>query len=274
LHLSAIPYGYVPSDNEAQTERDLVRKVLEALNHTFEVQAGLRTSAGVQFPDYVFYRDLESVNANKGKTLTAELLEAGGLAVGDAKYWDRPLDLSLKRKDADPLTNANPSYQISFYIQQSGVEWGILTNGRLWRLYHRNSAHRLDRFYEVNLPDLVSGHDVHRFLYFFAFFRREAFTVQPLGLEAILRASADYARGVGDSLKDQVYEALRHAAQGLLDYAPNKLVPTDQTLKEIYDASLIVLYRLLFVLHTESRELLPITANESYREDYSLSGSV
>ncbi len=48
-----------------------------------------------------------------------------------AKYWDRPLDASLKGRD--PFTNKNPGFQIS-YMQHAGTELGILTNGRLWRL--------------------------------------------------------------------------------------------------------------------------------------------
>lgn len=42
-------------------------------------------------------------------------------------------------------------------MQHSGTERGVLTNGRLWRLYHRDTAHKLDRFYEVDLPDLVAS---------------------------------------------------------------------------------------------------------------------
>jgi hypothetical protein len=42
--------SYVPSDNEAQTERDLVRPVLELLGHTFEVQAPLETPDGTKRP--------------------------------------------------------------------------------------------------------------------------------------------------------------------------------------------------------------------------------
>jgi hypothetical protein len=49
--------AYRPSSNEAQTEQDLVRPVLKALGHTFEVQAPLATPGGTKVPDYVFYRD-------------------------------------------------------------------------------------------------------------------------------------------------------------------------------------------------------------------------
>ncbi len=183
--------SYVPSDNEAQTERDLVRPVLEVLGHTFEVQAPLETPDGTKRPDYVFYRDVTSLNANKDRTLNDELLRGSAFAVGDAKFWDRPLDASLKGRDKDAFTNKNPSFQIPFYMQHAGTEWGILTNGRLWRLYHKDTAHKLDRFYEVDLHALATGGDAERFLYFYAFFHRSAFEDHPLSVRAMLEESVD-----------------------------------------------------------------------------------
>lgn len=264
--------AYTPGDKEAQTEDDWIEPVLRLLGHTFEVQPSLQTPDGTKTPDYVFYRDQDQLLANKGKKLNETLLHSRAIAVGDAKYWDRPLDVSLKRAGGDPFTNKNPSYQIAFYMQHSGLDWGILTNGRLWRLYHKDTAHKLDRFYEVNLPELLQTANVQNFLYFYAFFRRQAFDEGTLSIEQIREASVDYARGVSNSLKAQVYEALRHVAQGLLDYRPNHLQPDPKTLKAIYDNSLIILYRLLFILYAEARELLPVQENAAYRESYSLDG--
>ncbi|HEY6542430.1 MAG TPA: DNA methyltransferase, partial [Ktedonobacteraceae bacterium] len=269
--LAAIFARYRPGDKEAQAEHDFIRPVLKALGHTFEVQASLATPDGTKQPDYIFYRDTEALNANKGKKLTDSLLQGGAFAVGDAKYWDCPLDTAIRNRGGDPFTNKNPSYQIAFYIQHSGLAWGILTNGRLWRLYHASTAHKLDHFYEVDLPALLVSAEAQDFLYFYAFFRRAAFAAHPLGVAEILRESIEYALGVSNSLKDQVYTALRHVAQGFLDFAPNRLLPDDPaTLKDIYNSSLIMLYRLLFVLYAEARDLLPIQSSDLYRERYSL----
>lgn len=268
--IRALYTGFTPSSIEAQTEDDLIKPVLAALGHTFEVQAALKSPDGTKKPDYVFYRDLAARDANKSKTLDDSLPVQGALAVGDAKFWDRPLDSALKAKGGDPFTNKHPSYQIAFYIQHTGLSWGILTNGRRWRLYHKDTAHKLDRFYEVDLPELLERNDPLAFLYFYAFFRRAAFDAFPLGLDALLQASAETARGISENLKQQVYTALRHLAQGFLDYAPNGLKPEPAALKTIYDHCLIVLYRLLFVLYAEARELLPLRESEPYRRAYSL----
>ena len=267
--LRTIYAAFTPSPNEAQTEDGLIKPVLAALGHAFEVQAALQTPDGTKKPDYVFYRDQAALVANKGKTLSESLLVPGAIAVGDAKAWERPLDVAIKTSK-DPFTNKNPSYQIDFYMRHSGLAWGILTNGRLWRLYHKDTSRQLNRFYEVDLPVLLERNDPEAFLYFSAFFHRSAFDTHPLGLDALLRASADYARSVSEGLKTQVYDALRHLAQGFLDYPANGLTPDAATLKQIYDHSLIVLYRLLFILYAEARELLPLRESAGYRDEYSL----
>ncbi|HEY3228447.1 MAG TPA: hypothetical protein VGJ87_04450 [Roseiflexaceae bacterium] len=82
------------------------------------------------------------------------------------------------------------------------MEWGILTNGRLWPLYHKDTAHKQDRFYEINLPALVERNDPEAFLYFYTFFHRTAFEPEPISLHALLSESAAYARGVGLFLVD------------------------------------------------------------------------
>lgn len=268
--IAVILNRFAPSENERQTEDNLVVPILKVLGHTFEVQAPLRTPEGAKTPDYVFYHNTDAIIAHKNKILTDALPDEGGIAVGDAKYWNRPLDNAIKRKSADPLSNKNPSYQIYYYMLHSGVKWGILTNGKQWRLYHADTAHKLDVFYEVDLEELITEGDVSRFLYFYAFFRREAFDDGPFSIAAILRESTDYARDVGNSLKDQVYEALRHIAQGFLDYPNNGLKSTLEDLKTIYDNSLIVLYRLIFILYAEARELLPLRESRQYRDTYSL----
>ena len=51
--IQAIYAAYTPSSNEAQTEDGLIKPVLLALGHTFEIQAALKTPDGTKKPDYV-----------------------------------------------------------------------------------------------------------------------------------------------------------------------------------------------------------------------------
>ncbi|HEU5381086.1 MAG TPA: N-6 DNA methylase [Ktedonobacteraceae bacterium] len=257
--------------NEAQTESDWIRPVLEALGHTFEVQAKLKmpgpTSA--QHPDYVFYASEEQRLASRGRELDDRAAQYGALAVGDAKQWDVPLD-QMRKGASDSFSNKNPSFQIFFYMLHSKLPWGILTNGRKWRLYHETTAYKLDVYYEIDLPDLLASDEIEQFLYFYAFFRRAAFTPDhPLSLDILLAASTASAQKIREDLRDQVYDALTYVAQGFFACSPNQLTPTPETCQRVYEHSLILLYRLLFILYAESRELLPVD-NNSYQRRYSL----
>jgi type I restriction-modification system DNA methylase subunit len=264
---------YTPNiNNEAQTEDDWIKPVLRAIGHTFEVQAWLKTPDGAKRPDYFFYRDNAALIVNKNKIVDADDLQHSAFAVGDAKSWDRPLDKAIRggSKGGDPFNDKTPSFQIFFYMLHSGLPWGILTNGRQWRLYHSRTAHKLEVFYEVDLPELLESNNVDAFLYFYTFFRRGAFDPGTRSLDHILTTSTEYAQGISDSLRQQVYDALRYVAQGFLDYTDNRLTPTPETNKLIYDNSLILLYRMLFILYAEARDLLPLQDNIRYRRVYSL----
>ncbi|MFH1085062.1 MAG: hypothetical protein V1772_04800, partial [Chloroflexota bacterium] len=293
--------GGLPSANEAVTEDVWIRPVLKVLGHHYTVAVALATPYGAKTPDYVLCpdeptrqrlqtlgrpaaeADLHGATGAAGAKAAADApgaadapAVAAALGVADAKRWDRPLDQRGAEPAPDALS-ASPSYQIDFYMRHGGVAWGLLTNGRLWRLYHRDSSHRND-YYEVDLPALLEAADAEQFKYFWLFFRREAFVPSvgaaaggPAGWLDLVRAeSASYAQGVSESLKTQVYHALRALAQGFLDYPANRLAPEPAALKDIYDNSLIVLYRLLFVLYAEARGLLPVEVNVAYRESYSL----
>ena len=48
-------------DNEAQTEADWLRPVLEGSGHRYNVQVSMQTPLGAKMPDYVFYPERQHV---------------------------------------------------------------------------------------------------------------------------------------------------------------------------------------------------------------------
>ena len=158
-------------DNEAQTEADWIRPVLEALGHRYNVQVALQTPLGTKVPDYVFCPD----------EATRQAAKRGGRPGRCRAPWPWPTPrrgtgrwIAAAGKAVSTL-HENPSLQIDYYIRHSGLAWGILTNGRLWRLYHKDTSKKLDVYYEVDLPALIEQGDAEAFMYFWLFFRREAF---------------------------------------------------------------------------------------------------
>ena len=257
--------------NEAQTEESFIRPLLKQLGHVFEVQPALHTAQGTKAPDYAFFSSAEVLNAAQPHLKTNQFFNTA-LAVGDAKKWSLNLD-HRAQGSGDPFTNQNPNYQIDFYIRNADKNWGILTNGRQWRLYHRQTSYRLDSFYEVDLAVLLSENgDLETFRYFYCLFRRDAFIPDSSGasfLDLVLGESQQYAIGVSDDLKNRIYDALRLLIGGFLDFPHNGFDRANPPLDEIHTNCLILLYRVLFILYAESRDLLPLD-NRNYAVQYSL----
>ncbi len=265
----------LPHYSEGALEKEWVRPILDILGHVYHVQPSLTGALGT--PDYAFFTDQPAKQAATPMWGTHAFWGAA-LAVGDAKRWDRPLDKRIVDGAPDAFTNANPCYQIDYYLRRTGCAWGMVSNGRRWRLYHRDSSFRLDVFYEVDLVQLIEQSrqgDLAAFRYFYLFFRAATFYPDAEGrcwLDEVLARSTAYAIRVGGELKERMYEALRLLAQGFLDYPvddPEQPLDPATDLPRIHDACLILLYRLLFLLYAESRGLLPLD-NPSYAGQYSL----
>lgn len=246
--------------DEAPLENQWIQPIFAILGHFYSVQVKIRyREVGYRKPDYVFTASQTEALAFSDTIYTAAQLQHG-LAVGDAKKWGTPLDQSGGKEAR------NPSQQIDEYLRYSEISWGILTDGRYWRLYERDSS-KNNVYYAVDLLDLVN-HPAEAFLYFYAFFCRAAFTES--WLHKTLQGSIDYAQRVTEQLEEQVYDALELIAQGFLAYRRNRLTATPDTLHTLYQQSLVLLYRLLFILYAESRDILPLQDNDAYKRQQSL----
>lgn len=257
----------LPQRPEASLEEEFIRPILDILGHLYEVQPPLPTSERVNHPDYAFFASSEeklfAVNHLGKKEFWTR-----AVAVGDAKSWERSLDKKLSG-GGDHFDSLNPSYQIDSYLRDSELKWGILTNGRYWRLYNRDTSYKLGVYYEIDLQKLIEKGSVDDFKYFYLFFRKEAFLPKGASfLDRTYQGSIDYAKEVGERLKENVYEALRLLCEGCLKYPENQL-GTDN-LEVIHDNALVFLYRLLFIFYAESLGLLPVERNHKYRELYSI----
>jgi len=251
--------------NEASLQNNFIDPVLEELGITFEIEETVERNA--RRPDYAFFADADA------RTAAFEHRDEGGdfyeeaIAVADAKRWGRKLDTRGEgERDFE-----NPSYQIHVYLQETPAQWAVLTNGRKWRLYYGPTSHRLDSYYEINLPTLLEQGGVEEFRYFYLFFRRDAFVEDSGGdcfLDDVYDESNTFAEALGEDLQDNIYDAIGVLAEGFLEYNDDL---GEDDLDLIHDSSLIYLYRLIFVLYAESegRELLP-TDNDIYSESYSL----
>ncbi|MEW5719912.1 MAG: restriction endonuclease, partial [Chloroflexota bacterium] len=261
----------LPNLNEAQTEQEFIRPILDLLGFAYVPQTAFKRAGKVQRPDYTLFADEKKKKDALKHVKREEAFYPRGLAILDAKYWARALSEQRKDDARDAFKNANPSFQMVNYLLGTGVDWGILTNGETWRLYYRLASSTATEFYEVNLVELLEQDDPERFKYFYLFFRRTAFERDPQGksfLERVREESTTYARVVGDKLKELVYaEVFPLLAGGFAAHRHARGIAseTEETRQEIFQATMALLYKLLFLFYAEARALLPID-HTGYRD--------
>lgn len=236
----------VESFNEDQLERHLIRPIFNRLGLAYETEEAVHS--GGRRPDYAFFKDDDDRRHAFSVRDQGEDFYRNAIAVGDAKRWGRPLDKRSGREEE----MSNPSFQIHLYLQQTPPDWGILTNGKKWRLYHAPSSYKFDSYYEIDLPTILEEGDLETFRYFYLFFRRLAFVEDSSGrsfLDRVHEGSNAFAQELGDDLRENIYEAIGVLAEGFLQHEDDL---TSDDLDLIHDASLTYLYRLIFVLYAES----------------------
>ena len=252
--------------NEASTEQELIRPLFELLGWVdYLPQQG--SDHNEDIPDHLLFGDAESKDRAFAKPSPNRYPDA--LVVAESKRFNRPLDARGK--------TSSPHGQILRYLATADINsdgrirWGILTNGRVWRLYDRRALPRASGYYEVDLETALHADDgFHALRTFRLLFGRPAFSpqhgAQTSFLEDAIAEGRRYEEQVANDLSgivfDEVYPALIRA---LADKSGAEL-------EHVRQAALIFLYRLLFLLYAEDRDLLPV--NDSRYDDYGLRKSV
>ncbi len=207
--------------------------------------------------------------------LTCVRCEADGRALSLYADWameDRTglclvLPYSAHIEGRDPQSGVIPkgrnyAQQLVRLLREHDLEWGVLTNGRHWRLYHRSELSPTETYLHVDLERIVASDDMQDYLVFHRFFSRSGFARQDgrQRLDLYKEQSDRATKMIEDHLSGHVEEIVRQLCQGLVEScrAAGEDVTVPETRTAIYKNALFLVYRLLFVLYAEARELLPL----------------
>lgn len=263
--------------NEAETEKELIFPLLGVIGWRHILpQANLSPGGRQDVPDGLMFADERAYQIAGAESHPWRRFQHG-LCVLESKRWDRPLD----REDRRPGEEGVPSTQMLRYLRrvddvtQGRLRWGILTNGRLWRLYWQGALSVSEDFLEIDLgkvlqlpncpDDLFDPKDItrdHAFRLFLLLFGQASFvpneggrTFHDVALQEGRRWEERVARNLSSVVFGSVFPGFA-AALGEYD-RPHVEAPDNVYLAEVREGALILLYRLLFVLYAEDRNLLP-----------------
>ncbi len=174
---------------------------------------------------------------------------------------------SLDTKKSDEVV---PSYQAVSALRQ--VHWVMLTNGRLWRLYSSRVSSSSTNYLEIDLEGIISATDP-RLLYFVSLFSAASLAPKPSGsdLDSIFEGGLRYAQEIKDELSSKVFEGqlFLNLVRGVVASSSSREY-REEELEKAKATALRLLYRVLFILYAESRNLLPVS-NPNY-SSFSLDG--
>ncbi|MCB1190884.1 MAG: N-6 DNA methylase [Leptospiraceae bacterium] len=281
--------GNLKSISEAQLESNFLQPIFKSLEHIYEVQTTKRSEdieEGTKRIDYAFFYSEEDKDIfHKNYSQRNSIKYSSCSTICETKSWGLlgGYDRIRKNDNSDPIWQLKKSYldPINPKEQKATVPFGILTDGKFWRIYSYRTE--TDKFFELNLEEVIQRKDFYGFKIFWFFFSKEAFKGKSY-LSSVEAGSKKLQSQVSEELRKQVYISLELIATGLFrvyksgkrEWDEFKKYPEMQAFIEtksideidvedekteqvvlniIYKESLVYLFRVLFLLYADHRNL-------------------
>jgi hypothetical protein len=302
LKWEGLPPGWRPKAgaSESDIENGFIRRVLEevlgysvAQNRTFQRPRAAAKSTSNSRPDLIVFSHradyegtLAALNLSEREERTVDGVAFCRMAdmIIDAKAFKKgvgadELPVDGGKRSASERTAAQDVLQVADYLADYQKKWGVLTNGRSWRLMvHGGGLDRHLRFDLVafleQLPSEPTADDERVFEFFWYLFGKPA--VSGKWLDVIESGAAANTRAVRSVLRQQAHNAVERIANGFWlcpDNGPEGLtvapaLPDQSQIDHLREVSLTLLYRLLFVLKAEAQGLLPMLTPDGSETNY------
>jgi hypothetical protein len=192
---------------------------------------------------------------------------------------DKPAPAGASGTGPLPGLRVSPHGLVQDYFNRTDHTWGVVTNGRRLRLLRDNVTFSRPAFVEFDLEGMLEGGVYADFVLLFLLLHRSRLAAPGVAPRAcwLERWREDAAaRGTRalDALRDGVEAAIRALGQGLLEHQANaelraRLLDGRLTGAGYYRQLLRLVYRLLFLLAAEERDLLfPPGTTQARRDIY------
>lgn len=228
--------------NESQLEDEFIKPILtNAFEYKYINQKVIIIHGEEMKPDYILF----SNDNTKNNYINNENIE-DILSVFEAKSWGLDLD-SKKIKES-------PHRQLVRYNLFLGIRYGILSNGKEWRLYDLKDKKSEKVFFEINLENIINNDDYEAFEYFYYIFRKKFFVLKDKETQSnaqkIAAINEEIINEIEEDLKNVIYgdnSIIEKIGQVLYKAYPN------ESLDNLFNHSIMMAYRLLFIAYFETK---------------------
>lgn len=197
---------------------------------------------------------------------------------------DKPISLCFTLLPSDDLDNATIgrhwSEKIIRNLRNEKLNWGILTNGINWRIYHVNEPTPYENYIELDLQKILENEDSKNYMIFYEFMKADNFVLseeKKCKFDEFKKDSYDKIEYIEEELKYALKQeqedgkgVLADLCMGYVEFLKSKGksdFKDDAFRKEIYSGAMLYMFRLLFVFYASARDLL---TNEEIDSFYKL----
>lgn len=147
-------------------------------------------------------------------------------------------------------------------LKNHSFEWGILTDGSNWRIYHTKEPTPYETYLEINLDTIIKKQDYSSFQMFYFFFQPINF-VKNENDECKFDDFKEESLKATEYIEENLRDAIEKVEDGVLqtlclgyinDLKKNTYNTEDRSL--IYGGAILYLFRLLFLFYSSARNLL------------------
>ncbi|MBK9443657.1 MAG: N-6 DNA methylase [Comamonadaceae bacterium] len=240
--------------SEAQLEERFIGPLLNQLGWTSVNQLTITVQGKLAKPDWCLLLNAGQDNAlidSKDHTLIT--------AICESKAWDKTLDTGKADR------THNPHHQLQDYLSTLRVRFGFLTNGHIWRIYDTDRVTAKKTYLQFDLQAICALNnplEKTQALALFAFFFGRDTYVPPdsangsggrSAIEQAIAESADFTLAVEENLKAVIYGyAGEDSLFEIMGRAIHRANPK-ASMAEVYENSVVLLFRLLFVVYFEDK---------------------
>lgn len=196
--------------------------------------------------------------------------------------WGRSLDGIDEIRDTQTSEESPVAVATHLLMEDTAVaRWAIVTNGKQWRLFSQRADSVASCYFEMDLEEILAATDgMEGFQYFWTLFHQDAFLPvrETLRGEETTRSRLDrlhdesqsYAIALEKDLRarvfDQVFPCLASGFARWSAVAEPEARLDEARLREVFDGTLTLLYRVLFARYAEAYDLLPVREVRGYWE--------